>query len=228
VWITVVLLAFAVNVEPTRFILLPFLLARNRPLVQLLAYLIGCVSVNLVFGFLILFVFHQNPLGDSASGGGRAQIAVGALALAIAVVMAVRWRLSRGGDDSAAEAKPSRSLERFTNSVRKLLGRGQSPVFAGFLGVSIGVPSVDYLAVLLIIGTSGKPPTEQAAALVTFVLLGSIVVIAPLIGYLFSPKGTLEKLDRFAVWTRTRSQVEYAGLLALIGCLLIGLGVAHL
>ena len=92
----------------------------------------------------------------------------------------------------------------------------------------MGLPSVDYLAVLIIIGTSQRSQPEQAAALVTFVLLGSLVVMVPLIGYIIAPAKTLDVIERFAAWTRSRSQIEYAGLLALIGVLLIGLGIAHL
>jgi Flp pilus assembly pilin Flp len=49
-----------------------------------------------------------------------------------------------------------------------------------------------------------------------------------LIGYLISPTKTLDRISRFADWTRTRSQVEYAGILALIGLILIGVGWSHL
>jgi len=233
VWTSVLLLAVAVNLEPTRFVLVPLLLARDRPILQLLAYLIGVVTVNLVFGFLILFVFERNPLGTSASGGGRAQIAVGALALAIAAFMVLRAsRTARGRTQSAdrAEPTPKRRLriDNFADRVRRFLGRGRSPWLAGLLGTIIGIPSIDYLAVLLIIGTANKQPPEKASALVAFVLVGSLVVMAPLIGYLISPTKTLDRISRFADWTRTRSQVEYAGILALIGLILIGVGWSHL
>lgn len=229
-WASVLMLAVAVNLEPTRFVLIPLLLARDRPMLQLLAYLIGVVTANLAFGLLILFVFERNPLGTSASGGGKAQIAVGALALAIAAFMALRASRGQAGSEDGASAVPKRKrrIEKFADNVRRFLGRGKSPWLAGLLGTIIGVPSIDYLAVLLIIGTASKAPPEKAAALVAFVLVGSLVVMAPLIGYLISPTQTLERISRFAEWTRTRSQTEYAGLLALIGLILIGVGWSHL
>lgn len=219
-------LALALNLEPTRFILLPLLLARPRPLLQLLAYLIGCLTVSLSFGLLTLFAFHNSPRGSMSGGGARAQIAVGGTVIAIAAVMMLRWWRTRGQADPRASR--SRSLERFTNWVRTILHRGRSPVFAGLLGMSVGIPSVDYLAVLAIIATSRTSPGEQAAALVTFVLLGSLLVMTPLVGYLISPARTLELLDRFALWTRSRTQIEYAVLLALIGGLVVGIGISHL
>lgn len=232
-WTTVLLLAIAVNLEPTRFIMVPLLLARERPMLQLLAYLIGCVTINLAFGFLILFVFHRNPLGSSASGGAKAQIVVGGLVLLVASVLVINWLRTKDRAPAgrpglpATPARPHR-IDKFADNVRRFLRRGRSPLWAGLLGASVGIPSVDYLAVLLIIGTSGRPAPEQAAALGVFVVVGNLVVMAPLIGYLISPSTTLQRLDRFAQWTRTRSQVEYAGLLALVGAVLIGVGYSHL
>ena len=232
-WTTVLLLGLAVNLEPTRIGLVPLLLARDRPIMQLLAYLVGSLTVNLGFGLVILFVFHRIPFGDSSSNGGKAQIAVGALALVVAAILAVRGLRTRSapnasGKTPAVGTGEPRSVERFTTSVRNILRKGRSPWVAGLVGLGVGLPSVDYLAVLIIIGTSQQPPSQQAAALVAFVLLGSLVVLAPLIGYLLAPAQTLRRIERFAVWTRSRSLIEYAGLLTLIGLLLIGLGIAHL
>lgn len=231
-WTTVLVLAIAVNLEPTRIGLLPLLLSRPRPLLQLLAYLAGSMSVSFGFGLLVLFVFERNPFGDSSSNGGIAQILVGAVALTIAAAMAVRWVSKR---DSAAleqrtpaEPPPPGRVDKFATTVRRVLGRSHSPWLSGLVGVGVGLPSVDYLAVLLVIGTSGAAPTEQAAALVTVILLSSLVIMVPLIGYLIAPAKTLDLIDRFGAWTRARSAVEYAGLLALIGILLIGLGWSHL
>jgi len=47
--------------------------------------------------------------------------------------------------------------------------------------------------------------------------------LTPFIGLLIAPARTLDAFDRFGVWISSRSQIEYAGLLAAMGCLLIGL-----
>ena len=90
-------LAIAVNLEPTRIGLLPLLLSRRQPLLQLLAYLVGSLTISLGFGLAVLFVFDESVFGTSASGGGKAQIAVGVLALLVAAVMAVRGLRTRRG-----------------------------------------------------------------------------------------------------------------------------------
>lgn len=219
------LLAIAVNFEPTRIGLLPLLLSRDRPLLQLAAYLLGSMTISLGFGFLVLFVFHRNPFGTSASNGGKAQIVVGILAILVAAAMvlkAVKARRATGPKDSDTR------FDKFTQSVRNVLSKGRSPWLACLIGVGVGLPSVDYLAVLMIIATSGAAPTQQAAVLVTAGIVGSLIIIAPLIGYLVAPAKTLDAIARFGAWTRSRSQYEYAALLAFAGAMLVWIGVSHL
>lgn len=229
-------LALALNFEPTRFALIPMLLSRRNPVAQLMAYVAGSTIVNLMFGLLILFVFRRNPLGTNASTGGWVQIIVGALALTVALIMSVRWHLARRkelvgsvspDDGSPGAPEKTSGVDKVFVGARAILRKGGSPWFAGLLGMGVGLPSVDFMAVLVIIATSHKPPLEQTAALVTFVVVGGIVVTAPLLRYLFSPAKTLAQIERFAAWSRSRSQVEYAALLAVAGVILIGIGVTR-
>jgi len=229
VWFTVLALAGAVNFEPTRIGLVPLLLAREQPVRQLLAYLVGSVTVSLSFGMAALFTFDRLPFASNSSSGGKAQIALGIVALAVAVAMAVLWlRARKRGEVVSSDLVDSGKADKFTTSVRRILIKGRSPWLAGLIGVGVGLPSVDYLAVLIIIATSGTPRIEQAGALLAFTLIGSLVVIAPLISYVIAPAKTLAVLVRFGIWVRSRSRIEYAGLLGLIGFLFIGLGWSHL
>lgn len=239
-WTTVFLLGMAVNLEPTRIGLVPLLLARQQPLLQLLAYLAGSLVSTIGFGLLVLFAFERSPFGVTSAHGGKAQIAVGAIALLVAAVMAVQWfagagRRRRDKDVAAVdqdfagageEGGAARS-DKLTNAVRGILRKGGSPWVSGAVGIASGVPSVDYLAVLLIISTSQVSGVAKLGALAMFIALGSLVVTAPLIGYLIAPAKTLDLLGRFGAWTRSRSRLEYAGLLAVVGCLLIVLGASH-
>jgi hypothetical protein len=232
VWTTVFLLGIAVNVEPTRIGLVPLLLARHRPLLQLLAYLAGSLVSTISFGLLVLFAFERNPFGVTSAHGGKAQIAVGGIAVVIAAFMAMHWFFGAGPNrnqeaTAAIGTDEAGKSEKFTNTVRGILRKGRSPWLAGAVGLASGVPSVDFLAVLLIISTSPTSEFEKFGALATFVALGSLVVTAPLIGYLIAPAKTLDVLDRFGAWTRSRSRIEYAAILAVVGCLLIGLGAIH-
>ena len=235
-WTTVLVLAIAVNFEPTRIGLVPLMLSRQRPVLQLVAYLSGNVTMTLTFGLLVLFVFERSPLGTSSSSGGRAQIIIGAIAIAVATVILLKTLRTRvrSRRATANHVQPagvpgnSRAADKVTKIVRGLFARGHSPWLSGLVGVGVGLPSVDYLALLVVIATSRTSPPEQALALVTFVTIGNAVVFLPLISYLLRPQQTLEKLDRFGAWIRSRSQLDYAVMLAAIGVLFVGLGWSHL
>lgn len=229
-WLTVLLLALALNLEPTRIGLVPLLLTREKPLLQLLAFLAGNLTVSFGFGLLVLFVLHRNPFGSDNFSGGQVQTAVGLVVLVIAAILAARWLAVRrrkvhdtGGSDPSAQPG-SRPIHTFTNTVRQILRKGRSPWLAALVGTGAGLPSVDYMAVLAIIATSQAAPPEQAAALLSFILVGSLVVLAPLLGFLMAPAATLRLVNGFGAWIRARSQIEYALLLAAVGCLLIVLG----
>lgn len=232
-WFTVLALGIAVNFEPTRIGLVPFLLARQKPLLQLFAFFAGSVVSTVTFGLLVLFGFRRSPLGSSSADGGKAQIAVGSIALVVAAGMAVHGfatsRRARGGAHAAApdNAEPG-AFGKAAGVVGGIFRRGQSPWVSGMVGLAGGVPSVDFLAVLLIIGTSPTSGFGKVAALALFVALGSLIVTAPLIGYVIAPGRTLDLLGRFVTWCRSRSRMEYAVALAIFGCLLIGLGSAHM
>lgn len=222
-WVTVLMLALAVNLEPTRIGLVPLLLSREKPILQLLAYFVAGTSTTLGFGLLVLFVFHRNPFGTAGGNGSTAQIVVGALALTVAAVMAVRELRQRRGREGRPESQAG-GVDKFIAAVKKVLAKGRSPWFAALVGMLAGLPSVDYMAVLVVIATAKVPPAEQAAALVAFNLIGSLVVTAPLISYLIAPARTLEAVNRLGAWTKSRSRIEYALILAFVGCLLIGIG----
>ncbi len=231
-WTSVLVLALALNFEPTRFALVPMLLSRRNPVAQLLAYVVGATVVNVMFGLLILFVFRRNPLGTNASTGGWVQIVVGALALTVGLIMALRWKLARRRESAAPassdDPEKTRGVDKVFVGARAILRKGGSPWFAGLLGMGVGLPSVDFMAVLVIIATSHKPPLEQTAALLTFVFVGGGVVMLPLITYLFAPERTLARIDRFAAWAKTRSQIEYGAVLAIAGAILVVVGFSRL
>jgi hypothetical protein len=151
----------------------------------------------------------------------------------IAAGMALRRTLARvpapsGADRPALEPAPPSRVEKNLDKVRRLLDRGQSPWVAGMVGASLGLPSVDYLAMLAVIATSGKGLPEKYAGVAIFLVLGSLVVWIPLLGCLLAPEKTLERAQQFRTWATSRSVYQYAAALCLAGLLMIGLGVKNL
>lgn len=236
-WASVLVLAMAVNFEPTRPTLVPLMLARPRPIAQLTALFVGSFGMGLAAGLLVLFVFHQTPLGTDRTNGAKIQIAIGVTALIVAALTAsnIPWHALRpaflttgsgGADDgSPAEQTP---MDKVAERARAVLRKGNSPWLSCLLGLGIGLPSVDYLAVLIVIGASGAPPATQVAALLMFLLLGNIFVAIPLAAYLASPDKTRQWIDRFQVWIRARNRRQIAAVVAAVGVIQILLGATAL
>ena len=229
-WMSVLLLAIALNAEPTRLVLVPVLLARQTPHLQLVAFLAGNVTISLGSGFILLFMVHDTLIGTASTKGNWIQTALGALALAAAAVIALRGmraarhpKGARGDEAREIEARP-RGSSLFTKPIKALLNRSRAPWVAGVIGIGSGLPSVEVLAVIALIATSGTRALEQAAVFVAFVLTGNLVVLAPLAGFLVAPDRTRRAFDRFGIWVRSGGPFMHAGLLAALGCLLIGIG----
>lgn len=224
-WITLLLLGLAINLEPTRIALLPLLLARPQPERQILAFIVTGLSTSLGFGMLLLFVIRNSPLHESTSSGNQAQTAVGLLTLITAIIIGLRWLQTRRRKTSSSAALQSQRIIQLVEWLRSLLRRGQSPWVASGLGMMTALPSLDYLAVLAIIGSSGTPAMEQIALLLAFTLTGSLILLLPLGCLLIAPAATRSTIDATTSWLRGRSQLEYAVLLAATGVMLLALSL---
>lgn len=218
-WTTVLALALALNLEPFRVGLVPLMISRPRPSLQLLAFLCGGLAMAIGAGLLVLFVFDRSPLGSDPADGARAQLWVGVIALVVAAVMAA-WPAATASPDSP----PSKTMVR----VREVLRRGSSPWWAGAIGLGTGLPSVDYLAVLLVIGSAGAPPAMQVTALLAFLLVGNAVVWIPLLGLLVAPQRAGALVESFRRWIQTRTRRQFAGLVAALGVILVAVGLGGL
>ncbi|MFY9336698.1 MAG: GAP family protein [Mycobacterium sp.] len=238
-WTTVLVLAIAVNFEPTRLGLIALILIRPHPIRQLLAFLCGSFLMSITAGLVVLFLLRKGVQGLSDFNGAKAQIAIGAVALIVAALLASNIssrRLTRRGKAEAArlsdpgaalQTTPVRIAERLSRRGGELI-RGSSPWFAAALGFGIALPSVDYIALLLLIATSDEPTTVQTAALFTFVTVANTVVLIPIAGYLAAPARTQASLEKTRDWVLARRRRDYAAILAVAGCLMIAVGAKGL
>jgi hypothetical protein len=99
---------------------------------------------------------------------------------------------------------------------------------AAAAGLGIALPSVDYLAVLVVILASGAAATTQFAALLVFNVVAFALVEIPLVAYLLAPARTRASMAALNDWVRSRRRLEVATLLAAVGCLLLALAAAGL
>lgn len=128
------------------------------------------------------------------------------------------------GDGSADDDQKSGPL---ATRVRQLIN-GRSLWTAGVAGLGIALPSVDYLAVLAVIAASGTAASTQVGTLLLFQVVAFAPVEIPLISYLIAPDRTRATLSALSEWLRTRRRREVSILLAVVGCVLLGAGLAGL
>ena len=155
-WITLLVMAVAVSLEPFRIGMTVLMLNRPRPIVQLLAFLCGGFAMGMAVGLVVLFALRPALLGSAHFTLPTVQIVIGALALLVAAVLATGVRLA-----------PIRRPGPAVRAARRLAS-GSSPWIAAVAGLGIALPSIDYLAALAVIVASGSSATTQVAALVAF------------------------------------------------------------
>ncbi len=222
-WITLLAMAVAVSLEPFRIGMTILMMNRPRPLLQLLTFLAGGFAMGITVGVIVLFVLRP-ALGSAHFTLPRVQIVVGALLLVNAAVVATGVVGNRGGD---AAALGSRRFEPLATRTRQLLN-GRSLWTAGVAGLGIALPSVDYLAVLALIVASGAAASVQLGGLLLFNVVAFGFVEIPLVSYLVAPERTRATLSALQDWLRTRRRRAVTILLAAVGCVLLGAGLAGL
>jgi hypothetical protein len=223
-WITLLLMAVAVSLEPFRIAMTVVMINRPRPLLQLLAFLTGGFAMGIAVGVVVLFLLRP-AMGSAHFTLPRVQIVVGALLLGYAAVVAASALRGRRDDEGACQVE--RRSGPLAMRTRRLLNGG-SPWTAGVAGLGIALPSVDYLAVLALIVASGATASTQFGALLLFNVVAFGFVEFPLVSYLVAPDRTRATMSRLQDWVRRRRRRDVAVLLAAVGCVLLGAGLAGL
>jgi hypothetical protein len=210
-WITVLVMAIAVSMEPFRIGMTALMLNRPKPALQLLAFLSGGFAMGATVGLVVIFAFRPGLLGSAHFTLPKVQIAIGALAVLIAAVVAAGFM--------SAPSLPARA---------RGLARGPSLWVAGVAGLGIALPSIDYLAVLAVIVASGAAPSTQVGALLVFNVVAFALVELPLVAYLLAPDRTRASMAALNDWIRSRRRRGVAAVLAAVGCVLLVAGIAGL
>jgi hypothetical protein len=213
-WITLLVMAVAVSLEPFRIGMTVLMLNRPGPARQLLAFLGGGFAMGTAVGLVVLFVL-RHPLSSAAHFTlPKVQIVIGVLALLVAAVV-------------IAAPFPRRGMEKLSTRARHLMG-GRSLWVAGAAGLGIALPSVDYLAALAVILASGAAPATQVAALLTFNVVAFTLVEIPLVAYLAAPAKTRSVMAALHTWILSHHRRNVAVVLAAVGSVLLAVGMASL
>ncbi|WP_431240057.1 GAP family protein [Mycolicibacterium aichiense] len=238
-WTTVVLLGLAVSIEPARMALIALLLTRPRPARHLTVFLCTGLAMSLGAGFTVLFIFHHSFLGKNTFNPALIQIGIGVVAVLLGALLMSKIPLRQfsrkemaevpagGANETVLEVEQELAPGRFkllTTRVRAFL-KGDSSWLSGSIGAALAMPSVDYFALLALIIASKTPPAEQAAALITFLLLASWAGVIPLLSFMVAPAKTRVWVQRFNDWIRTRTRRHAGMFVTVVGVILVGVGL---
>jgi hypothetical protein len=208
VWITVVVMAIAIGLEPFRIGMTVLMLNRPRPQWQLFAFLCGGFAMGMTVGLVVLFVFRGLLLESTHFTLPKVQMVIGTMALLAAVYLWVR-------------PGPANDDDGWLSRFGRRLTQGGSLWVAAVGGLAIALPSLDFLAVLAVILASGAGAATQGAALVVFQVVAFTLVEVPLVAYLLAPQRTLAAMTSLNEWMRARRRREVAALLGAVGAILV-------
>jgi Sap, sulfolipid-1-addressing protein len=210
-WITVLVMAIAVSMEPFRIAMTVLMLNRPRPTLQLLAFLSGGFAMAATVGVVVLFALQPGLFRSAHFTLPKVQIVIGALAPLVAALLATGV--------VPAPTLPARA---------RGLAFGPSLWVAGVAGLGIALPSIDYLAVLAVIVASGAARSTQVGALLVFNVVAFTLVELPLVAYLLAPDRTRALMTSLNDWIQSRRRRGVAAVLVAVGCVLLGAGIAGL
>ncbi|MGU3498291.1 GAP family protein [Mycobacterium sp. C31M] len=210
-WITLLVMALAVSLEPFRIGMSVLMLNRPRPQLQLAALLAGGFVMGLAVGSVVLLVLEARLPDSTRFTLPKVQIVIGACALLAAAIIAVTKGRPRTQPDW----------------LRRLLD-GQSLWVAGAAGFGIALPSIDYLAALAVIGAADVSTATRLTALLIFNIVAFALIEIPLVAYLLAPERTRVTLSTFNDWLRAKGRRAVAALLAVVGVVLLAVGFAGL
>jgi len=213
-WITILVMAVAVSLEPFRIGLTALMLNRPQPVLQLFAFLCGGFLMGTSVGVAVLFVLRPVLSSSTHFTLPNVQIVIGAMALLAAAVLA-----------ATIQSRPNAGSGRLATAARRLTN-GRSLWVAGAAGLGIALPSVDYLAALAVIMASGAAAATQVGALLTFNAVAFTLAEVPLLAYVVAPDRTRALVATLHDWIRARRRLEVAALLTAVGCFLLAVGIA--
>jgi len=237
-WGTVLALALVATLDPVRIGITVLLFSRTRPVLHLLALWLGGMAVGVVLGLGVLFglhdlapgVTHQVELATTSSTAGHIQIAMGVLALVVAIPIAVgfsarrRTRVEMPGDDPSYQATPT-AFSRLSTRALNALQAG--PLWITF-AVGVGI-STDfrYLAALTAILASGAAASTQVSAAAVYTVVALAFAEIPLACHLAAPARTRAVMSHVHDWVKARRREVLGVILAVFGAFLMTTGMGH-
>ena len=207
------------------------LLPNPKPL--MIGYLLGAYTTSITLGLVIVFTLSNSSATSTAKHtiSPLEDIVVGLLAIAIAFVLRTgrdQPFQERRREKKDAKLTARREAGKPTESLPiRLLGKGD-PRVTFVVGMILSFPGVSYLTALDKINKLNPGTVPTVLLVVGFCLMQQILLELPLLGYLFAPESTQDRVNRFKTWIARKGRTAVVIGAALIGAYLVARGVITL
>ena len=235
---SIILLALAAAVYPQLLAVVVIILTRPNPQPLLWACYLASLLVSVAGSVLIFAIFRSRGSVAGTSShrlGPAAYLAVGAIAVLVAILMATRRgrelfdrdralprATGAASDDRARWPRRGRVPERSGRSAKV---RSWSPAWSARCW-PFPARSISSLW-----GASREAAMEwstAAGAMVVFALIKFILIEVPIAGYTIDRDRTAVTVSRFSGWMQTNKLAAVAAIVGLFGIALIGRGISGL
>lgn len=231
--VDVFLLSLVAMLNPTLLAAVTVMLLLPNPKRLMLGYLLGAYTTSITLGLLI--VFSLNGSGTESTSKHKVSpledIVVGLLLVVIA------WVLRTGRDQpfqerrrrkKEAKVAAKREAGKSTESLPlRLLGKGD-PKVTFVVGACLSYPGVSYLDALDHIHKLNPGTVPTILLVLFFCVMQQIFIELPLLGYVFAPDSTQDRVTRFKNWMGRSGRIAAVIGAAAIGVVLVARGVITL
>ena len=234
---SIILLALAAAVYPQLLAVVVIILTRPNPRTLLWACYLAGMLVSIGSSVLISAVFHsRESIGGTSSHriGPAAYLAVGAIALILAVVMTtprgrelLGRRRSRSDRPEARRRPGSAAAARTRERTELALSEG-SLVVACLVGALLAIPGPFDLLALGRLARNGYSVVAAAGAMAIFALIKFTLIEIPIAAYAINPAGTASRVSGFSRWMERNKLAGVAAIVGLVGIVLISRGISGL
>ena len=231
--LNIFLLSLLAMFNPTLLAAVTVMLLLPSPKRLMVGYVLGAYTTSITLGLVIVFTLPNSGATSTAKHtiSPVEDIVVGVLVLLISFVL-------RTGRDQpfqerrqvkkTAKLQAMRDAGRPTESLPiRLLGKGD-PRITFVVGMILSFPGVSYLAALHDMAKLNPGTVPTVLLVVGFCLMQQILLELPLLGYIFAPETTREKVTSFRSWISRKGRSAVVVGAAVIGAYLVGRGIITL
>ena len=219
--------------NPSLLAAVTVMLLLPNPKRLMIGYLLGAYTTSITLGLVIVFTLQGSSTESTSKHtiGPLEDIVVGLLAVLIAFVLGTGRDAgfqARRRQKKDAKLKAKQEAGKPTESLPlRLLGKGD-PKVTFVVGAILSFPGVSFLTALDKIHHLNPGTVYTVLLVVGFCLMQQILLEVPLLGYMFAPDSTQDRVTRFKAWMGAKGRTAAVIGAGVIGVVLIARGVITL